>query len=224
MEVRMPKERTLDLATVGKLVVAGWTGRDTAALNAHIKELAAIGVTPPKSVPIFYRNSASLLTTAAQIETVGTKSSGEVEFVLYALNDGLWVGVGSDHTDRQAETVNVSRSKQMCAKPVSARLWHYDEVKPHWDRLRLRSYVPGDDGKPRLYQECSVTSMRAPEELISLYTGNDRLAVGTAMFCGTSAVHGGISYSGSFAMELSDPVLDRTLTHRYEILQLPDEG
>lgn len=220
----MPKERTLDLATVGKLVVAGWTGRDTAALNAHIKELAAIGVTPPKSVPIFYRNSASLLTTAAQIETVGTKSSGEVEFVLYALNDGLWVGVGSDHTDRQAETVNVSRSKQMCAKPVSARLWHYDEVKPHWDRLRLRSYVPGDDGKPRLYQECSVTSMRAPEELISLYTGNDRLAVGTAMFCGTSAVHGGISYSGSFAMELSDPVLDRTLTHRYEILQLPDEG
>lgn len=220
----MPKERTLDLATVGKLVVAGWTGRDTAALNAHIKELAAIGVTPPKSVPIFYRNSASLLTTAAQIETVGTKSSGEVEFVLYALNDGLWVGVGSDHTDRQAETVNVSRSKQMCAKPVSARLWHYDEVKPHWDRLRLRSYVPGDDGKPRLYQECSVTSMRAPEELISLYTGNDRLAVGTAMFCGTSAVHGGISYSGLFAMELSDPVLDRTLTHRYEILQLPDEG
>ena len=220
----MPKERTLDLATVGKLVVAGWTGRDTAALNAHIKELAAIGVTPPKSVPIFYRNSASLLTTAAQIETVGTNSSVEVEFVLYALNDGLWVGVGSDHTDRQAETVNVSRSKQMCAKPVSARLWHYDEVKPHWDRLRLRSYVPGDDGKPRLYQECSVTSMRAPEELISLYTGNDRLAVGTAMFCGTSAVHGGISYSGLFAMELSDPVLDRTLTHRYEILQLPDEG
>ena len=224
METRMAKERTLDLAALGKLVVAGWTGRDTAALNAHIKELAAIGVAPPRSVPIFYRNSASLLTTAAQIETVGNKSSGEVEFVLYALDDGLWVGVGSDHTDRQAETVNVSRSKQMCAKPVSPRLWHYDEVKPHWERLTLRSYVPGDDGKPRLYQECPVTSMRAPEELISLYTGTDRLPAGTAMFCGTSAVHGGISYSGSFAMELNDPVLRRTLTHRYEILQLPDEG
>lgn len=220
----MPKERTLDLATVGKLVVAGWTGRDTAALNAHISELAAIGVTPPKTVPIFYRNSASLLTSAPQIETVGNKTSGEVEFVLYSLDDGLWVGVGSDHTDRQAETVNVSRSKQMCAKPVSLQLWLYSEVKPHWDRLMLRSYVPGDDGKPRLYQECSVTSMRAPEELISLYTGSDRLPVGTAMFCGTSAVHGGISYSGSFAMELSDPVLNRRLTHRYDILQLPDEG
>jgi len=68
MEARMPKERTLDLATVKKLVVAGWTGRDTAALNAHIKELADIGVAPPKSVPIFYRNSVSLLTTAPQIK------------------------------------------------------------------------------------------------------------------------------------------------------------
>ena len=220
----MPKERTLDLATVGKLVVAGWTGRDAAALNAHIKELAAIGVAPPKSVPIFYRNSASLLTTAPQIETVGSKSSGEVEFVLYSFDDGLWVGVGSDHTDRQAETVNVTRSKQMCAKPVSAKLWYYSEVKPHWDRLMLRSHVPGDDGKPRLYQECSVTNMRAPEELIALYVGADRLPVGTAMFCGTSAVLGAMSYSGSFAMELSDPVLNRSLTHRYEVLQLPDEG
>ncbi len=121
----MPKERTLNLATVGKLVVAGWTGRDTAALNAHINELAAIGVAPPKTVPIFYRNSASLLTSAPQIETVGNKTSGEVEFVLYSLDDGLWVGVGSDHTDRQAETVNVSRSKQMCAKPVSLQIWLY---------------------------------------------------------------------------------------------------
>jgi hypothetical protein len=224
METRMPKERTLDLATVGKLVVAGWTGRDAAALNAHIKELAAIGVAPPKSVPIFYRNSASLLTTAPQIETVGSKSSGEVEFVLYSFDDGLWVGVGSDHTDRQAETVNVTRSKQMCAKPVSAKLWYYSEVKPHWDRLMLRSHVPGDDGKPRLYQECSVTNMRAPEELIALYVGADRLPVGPAMLCGTRAVHGAMSYSGSFAMELSDPVLNRSLTHRYEVLQLPDEG
>jgi hypothetical protein len=224
METTMPKERTLDLATVGKLVVAGWTGRDAAALNAHIEELAAIGVAPPKSVPIFYRNSAALLTTASQIETVGSKSSGEVEFVLYSLDDGLWVGVGSDHTDRQAETVNVTRSKQMCAKPVSAKLWYYSEVKPHWDRLMLRSHVPGEAGKPRLYQECSVTNMRAPEELIALYTGTDRLPVGTAMFCGTSAVHGAMSYSGSFAMALSDPVLNRSLTHRYEVLQLPDEG
>ena len=219
----MPSERKLDLVAIKNLVVAGWTGRNTAALEAHIKELEAVGVKRPKSVPIFYRNAVSLLTTADSIQAVGDKSSGEVEFVLYALDDGMWVGVGSDHTDRAAETINVTLSKQMCAKPVGATLWRYDEIKPHWDRLTLRSFVP-DGGKRRLYQEGPVTNMRSPEELIRLYTGGDKLAPGTAMFCGTFAVHGGISSSGTFDMELEDPVLGRTLKHSYGIVSLPDEG
>ncbi len=220
----MPSERKLDVAAIKNLVVAGWTGRNVDALEAHIKELEALGVKRPKTVPIFYRNAAALLTTGPAIECVGDKSSGEVEFVLYALDDGMWIGVGSDHTDRKAETIAVTLSKQMCAKPVGATLWRYDEVKPHWDKLKLRSYVPGDDGARRLYQEGPVTNMRSPEELIKLYTGGDTLAPGTAMYCGTFAVHGGISYSGTFEMELDDPVLGRKLTHGYKIVQLPDEG
>jgi hypothetical protein len=219
----VPSERKLDVAEIDSLVIAGWTGRNVEALEAHIKELEAIGVKRPKSVPIFYRTSYSLLTTAPAIEVMADKSSGEVEFVLYALKDGLWLGVGSDHTDRKAETVGVTLSKQLCAKPVGATLWRYDEVKPHWDKLKLRSYVP-DGGKRRLYQEGPVTNMRSPEELIKLYTGGDKLKPGTAMFCGTFAVHGEISYSGTFDMELEDPVLGRRLTHGYKIVSLPDEG
>ena len=219
----MPSERKLDVAAVKNLVIAGWTGRNVAALEAHIKELEAIGVARPKTVPIFYRVAYSLLSTASSIEVMADKSSGEVEFVLFALEDGLWLGVGSDHTDRKAETVGVTLSKQLCAKPVGMQLWRYDEVKPHWDKLKLRSFVP-DGGKRRLYQEGPVTNMRSPEELIKLYTGGDKLAPGTAMFCGTFAVHGDISYSGTFEMELEDPVLGRTLAHSYKIVSLPDEG
>ena len=219
----MPSERKLDVAAVKNLVIAGWTGRNVAALEAHIKELEALGVKRPRSVPIFYRVAAQLLTNAAAIEVMADKSSGEVEFVLYALDDGMWIGVGSDHTDRKAETIGVTLSKQMCAKPVGSRLWRYDEVKPHWDKLVLRSYVP-DGNKRRLYQEGPVTTMRSPEELIKLYTGGDRLAPGTAMFCGTFAVHGDVSYSGSFDMELEDPVLGRKLMHSYQIVSLPNEG
>jgi hypothetical protein len=215
--------RKLDVAAVHSLVIAGWTGRNLPALEAHIKELEALGVKRPKSVPIFYRNAASLLTTGAVIEAVGDKSSGEVEFVLFTFDDAMWVGVGSDHTDRKAETINVSLSKQMCAKPVGLRLWRYDEVKPHWEKLTLRSFV-SDGGKRRLYQEGPVSNMRSPEELIKLYTGGDKLASGTAMFCGTFAVHGGFSYGGAFEMELDDPVLGRKLTHSYKTVSLPDEG
>jgi len=224
MEKRVPGERKLELSKIKNLVVAGWTGRNTAALEAHIKELEAIGVKRPKSVPIFYRVAYSLLTTADSIEVMADKSSGEVEFVLYSLDDGLWVGLGSDHTDRKAETVGVTLSKQLCAKPVGGTLWRYDEVKPHWDKLTLRAFVPGDGGKRRLYQEGPVTNMRSPEELIRLYTGGAILARGTAMFCGTFAVHGEISYSGTFDIELEDPVLKRKLTHRYRIVSLPNEG
>ena len=219
----MPSERKLDVAAVNNLVIAGWTGRNVEALEAHIKELEAIGVKRPKSVPIFYRVAHTLLTTTDSIEVMADKSSGEVEFVLYALEDGLWLSIGSDHTDRKAETIGVTLSKQMCAKPVGAQLWRYGDVKPHWDKLVLRSFVPDGNGR-RLYQEGPVTNMRAPEELIKLYTGGDTLARGTAMFCGTFAVHGDMSYSGSFDMELEDPVLKRKLTHSYRIVQLPDEG
>ena len=146
-----------------------------------------------------------------------------VEFVLYSLSDGMWVGLGSDHTDRKAETINVTLSKQMCAKPVGPALWRYDEVKPHWEKLVLRSFV-SDGGTRRLYQEGPVSNMRSPEELIKLYTGGDKLPVGTAMFCGTFAVHGGFSYGGTFEMEMEDPILGRKLTHSYKTVSLPDEG
>jgi hypothetical protein len=219
----VPSERKLDVAAINNLVIAGWTGRNVEALEAHIRELEAIGVKRPKSVPIFYRVARSLLSTADSIEVMADKSSGEVEYVLYALEDGLWLGIGSDHTDRKAETIGVTLSKQMCAKPVGAQLWRYGDVKPHWDKLVLRSFVPDGNGR-RLYQEGPVTNMRPPEELIRLYTGADTLAPGTAMFCGTFAVHGDMSYSGAFDMELEDPVLGRKLTHSYRIVQLPDEG
>lgn len=214
----------LDLSAIHTLVVAGWTGRNVADVETHIAELQALGVARPKSVPIFYRTSASLLTTAGSIQTVGDNSSGEVEFVLYFLAGRLWLGVGSDHTDRKAEVINVTLSKQICAKPVGSRLWAYDDVRPHWDKLCLRSFVPGENGRRRLYQQGVVTNMRPPEELIRLYTGGDTLSDGTAMFCGTFAALGGVSYSNRFEMELEDPVLNRKLTHGYDIVRLPDEG
>jgi len=213
----------LDLGQVNRLIIAGWTGRDLAALEAHIRELEAIGVKRPKSTPIFYRVAASLLTTNGTIESLGENSSGEAECVVYVLDDKIWLGLGSDHTDRKAETVGVSLSKQMCAKPVSREIWAYDEVAPHWDKLILRSYV-AVNGKRRIYQEGPVATMRPIDELIRMYTGNKPLPNGTAMFCGTLAVHGGIAMADAFDMELEDPVLGRKITHSYTIETLPDEG
>lgn len=211
-------------AAIEQLVIAGWTGRDAASLEKHIRELEAIGVARPRRTPIFYRVAASLLTTAPEIQAIGGDSSGEVEFVLVGLEDGLWVGVGSDHTDRKAETVGVTLSKQLCAKPLGPSLWRYAEVAPHWDRLLLRSYA-GSGAKRRLYQEGAVSAMRRPEDLMRRYLGRaEQLPPGSAMFCGTLAVHGAIEPADAFELELEDPVLGRSLAHRYTVARLPMEG
>ena len=64
--------------------------------------------------------------------------------------------------------------------------------------------------------------MRAPEEQIQLYTSGDTLASGTAIFCGAFDCAGSMSYSGTFQIDLADPVLRRKPTHSYRIISLPD--
>src|SRR4029077_11946054 len=93
---------------IDEAVVAGWTGRDAAAVEKHIRELEALGVKRPATTPIFYRVSAARLTTDAEIEVVGDKSGGEVEFVLLRHGGRMWVASGSDHTDREVETYGVT--------------------------------------------------------------------------------------------------------------------
>src|SRR5918996_5305218 len=191
---------------ISQLIIAGWTGRDETALRKHIKELEEIGVKPPKTTPIFYRVAANLFCHADEIQVSGADTSGEVEFVLIQ-GDDLRVAVGSDHTDRKAETIGVSLSKQLCAKPVSRESWRYDDVKPHWEKLVLRAWADGE-----LYQEGPVTAMRSPEDLLERYGG---LKSGWGVFCGTLAAKGGIRPPRRFRMELEDPVLKKKLTHEY---------
>jgi hypothetical protein len=107
---------------VNDAVIAGWTGRDAIAVEKHIKELEALGVKRPATTPIFYRVAATRLTTDDTIEAVGESSGGEVEFVLLQHAGRLWVGAGSDHTDREVEKYGVTVSKQLCDKPIRFRV------------------------------------------------------------------------------------------------------
>jgi len=214
---------TFDVGTadIEALVIAGWTGRDVAALNHHIEELKAIGVQPPSSVPLYYRASAALLTQADTIEVLGDDSSGEVEPVLIGTPERLWVTVGADHTDRKVEGYSVAVSKQICQKPVGRTAWRFEDIEPHWDRLILRSFVT-EAGKKVLYQEGPLANIRPPRELVAGWRNGDRrLPAGVAMFCGTMAAIGGIRPAPRFDMELEDPVLGRKIVHDYSVQSLP---
>lgn len=206
---------------IDNLIVAGWTGRDAAAIAHHIEELFAIGVPKPLSVPLFYRIAANQITQAERLQVLGGDTSGEVEPVLVSLADGLWVGLGSDHTDRKAETLGVALSKQLCGKALCKQLWRFEDVAPHWDALVLRSWGVFD-GERLLYQEGAVAAIRSPADLLRRYLGGDgALPTATVMFCGTLGAKGGVRPASRFEMELEDPVLGRKLSHGYDIDALP---
>lgn len=213
------------------LVMAGWTGRDEAAVRHHIEELEALGVPPPSKTPLFYRVDPALLVGAIDgIKVVGEATSGEAEAVILAMSDGLWVGLGSDHTDRAFEAHSVQLSKQLCRKPMAGTLWSYEEVIGHWDELILRAHIV-ENGERVLYQEGTLDALRHPEELMSAYRDvSDQpvdvtesgemelpLPTGTALFCGTMPAIGGIRPSARFEMELEDPVLEKRLQHEITI-------
>jgi hypothetical protein len=216
--------RPLD-ADIRSLIVAGWTGRDAHAVEHHIRELESIGVRRPTNVPTYYRVAAGNLTDASRIEVAGRQSTGEVEVVLVRIAGELWVGVGSDHTDRELEKQSVSLSKQICAKPMAPSLWRFDDVADHWDTLELRSNAL-IGGERRPYQRGAVSAMRRPDNLIGEFCrvanlANGELPEGAAMFCGTLPVLGKLEFAERFEFELHDPLLERSIRHAYDIEELP---
>ena len=202
-------------APIHTLVIAGWAGRDAAAVQHHIAELAAIGVAPPRETPLFYRVAASLLTQAPRLDFAGDGSTGEAEAVFLRLEQGDFIAVGSDHTDRRLEAAGVTWSKQACAKPLSRQVFRWEDVRGRWDSLRLSSRIRRG-GAWLDYQGGTVAALRHPDDLLARHP----LPVGGAMFLGTLATHGAIAWAEEFAARLEDPQ-GGAIECRYAMTALP---
>ena len=198
------------------LTVAGWTGRDVAAVEHHIAELAELGVPAPSTIPVFYRCGAALLTQADTVEVLGEETSGEAEPFLLHAGGRLWLGLGSDHTDRGLEATSVAHSKQICPKPVAPALWAFEPLADRLDTLALRSWIGEGEGWT-LYQEGTLAAIRPLGDLLDTAP----LAEREAMLCGTLPAIGGIRRAPHWRMELHDPATGQTLSLAYDVRALP---
>lgn len=201
--------------TPDRLVVAGWTGRDRAAVDHHIAELEAIGVHAPSTVPLYYQCAPQLLTQDQEIQVLGDASSGEAEPFVLRHSGKTYLGLASDHTDRALETYSVAHSKQICAKPVADILWDMDTVCDHLDQLQLDSWIE-EGGEWVVYQSGTLSSILPLSELMK---GAD-LKDGTAMLCGTLAAIGGVRPASRFKMQLSDPLSGDRIDWGYQTIGL----
>ena len=198
--------------TPKRLIVAGWTGRDGAAVQHHIDELAAIGVAPPSTVPLYYQASCAQITQSDRIETLGPGSSGEVEPVLICHEGTVWLGLGSDHTDRDLEAHSVAHSKQICAKPLAKTLWKLSTVCEHLDRIELTAHII-ENGSWTLYQTGTIGQIRPLADLAE----GAGLDEGGVLFCGTFAAIGGVRPARRFKMTMTDPILGNEICGEYGI-------
>jgi hypothetical protein len=200
-----------------RLLIAGYTGRDQAAVARHIAELREHGIPAPERTPALYALAPDRVSTAERVSVVGDQTSGEAEFVLVYAGGQLYVGVGSDHTDRALERQSVARSKQVCPKPISARLWRWADVRDGWDGCQLQSWIGEGDGAP--YQRGSVTELMAPDAVLAMVRERIGDALeGSVVYCGTLPLLGGeFRFERRFQGALVDPVRERELRCAYTI-------
>ncbi|MGH7769033.1 MAG: DUF2848 family protein, partial [Candidatus Binatia bacterium] len=137
---------------------------------------------------------------------------------LLVSGEDVWVGVGSDHTDRELEKIDIPAAKQVCPKPVSTEVWRYADVRERWDNLILRSWV-GESGREQLYQEGRMAALLRPEDVLALLRRRlGDLVDGAAVYTGTIPLIGGAFVSKQhFEAELFDEAAGRSLRCIYGI-------
>ncbi|MGA3174545.1 MAG: DUF2848 family protein [Syntrophorhabdales bacterium] len=204
---------------VRRMVNAGYTARDQEGVRKHIEELKEKGVPAPPEIPTLYPVASYLLGTGGALEVVEEDNSGEAEFVLFLDEGNIYVGAGSDHTDRALEASSIVKAKQICPNVVSPVIWPYEELKGVWDSLVLRSWVE-KGGKRILYQEANLSAFITVEDLLSFVKGKikDGNLENMVIFSGTVSVIGGKVLSGEgFEVELFNPANGDSLWCKYRI-------
>lgn len=205
----------------------GFTIRDAAKMQAHLDEVAREGVPPPSTdhPPVIFPISPWATITDTEVPVQYDKTSGEIEIVTLALGDQVFVGVGSDHTDRALESIDIPWSKQVAPNVLAPTVWRWTDVQDHWDEVQLESYVlEGEERK--LYQRAGVAEFWTPIEMRDSLHGRIKPVEGGGLilFSGTVvSVDHTLSYSREWTLRMIDPVLRRMIEHTYHVIVLNEE-
>ncbi len=206
---------------VERMLNLGSATRDPETAVGHQREVAEAGVRIAFDVPAprIYPIDVSALTTDDRVGVHGRRTSGEAEIGLL-VDDELYIGVGSDHTDRDVERFSILWSKQACPNVLGREIWRWRDVREHWDECVLTSTV---DGKP--YQETPVSAFLTPEAILELVAERaNAQGPGLAVFCGTIvSLTGHLGFGDRWECQLTDPVLGRQISVGYDLTYLMEE-
>ena len=225
---------------IGSASAARFTARDVEAKRRELDEMIAregrlTGAT--RTNPSICHIGRYLLTQSSEFEVQGPMTGGEAEVVAIQEGGDLFISVGSDHVDRELDSLFPDKPKQLCPHPIASTAWPYGEVRDHWDSMRLYSHVVAG-GHTVPIQDGALSEQVDLEFLLAMDTVKT-LARPMVLFCGSAAFvesataeavrqHGlpeetAEGVGEEFLVRLHDPVLDRTIEHRYRPIPLGDD-
>ena len=231
-------EYTIDL-NVSRVGCSRNSSRDIDATKQYISNIKKTGYKMHGPAGIASK-SRYLLTNETLIEVQGPQTSGEAEFVIFTYNDSLYVSVGSDHNDRSLGVMwtemlgkvdDTAKSKQMVPSVIAGNAWLYDEVKDHWDKIIVSSKVTFSN-KLVFYQKYELSQLLDAEhykhketwvleEGSVLLGGSGPLVdhIPDKVYTGQKDLLG-VEFPKDFHFEMFDPILNRTISHNYDVISL----
>jgi len=216
------KIRDLDVV-YDDLYAIGYAGRNIEKTKAHIKELEErFGVPAPKLIPTVFQMSNMTLTKDRDIHFVSSDTCGEVEYIIITQGDKIYIGLGSDHTDRKLEGSSVPKAKQICPKPIAGDVWDYEDVKDHWDEIALTSYQTVD-GKEVVYQDGGVKDILPVDTILEQLHKRIGPVTRSIIYSGTVPVKDGFVFGSNFRCEMKDPILKRSIAFAYNVHIISEE-
>ena len=221
IEHRDGKIETRSVA-LDRLYNFGSATRNAEDAVAHQEEVAkaGIGIAFDIPAPRVYPIAPHDVVTDDEIFVHNDETSGEVEIVLLQMGGQLYAGVGSDHTDRALERTSIVWSKQAYPNVLARTFWPLDDVRDHWDDLVLRSWVDG-----RAYQDVGVSIFMEPDEMLARLKDRIPSLPDTYMlYSGTYvSVDKSLGFGKTWAFEVEDPTLGRTIRHEYKLTNILEE-
>ena len=208
---------------VTDLLNAGYAGREQDEVQAHIAELAELGVPGPTTTPALYPVAPYLAQQTTMVSVQHGKTSGEAEWALVITDDGVLLTVACDHTDRQLEVHGVAWSKNASPDVLGRKAWRLDDVRNHLDQITLKAWVGDGSGLDTLIQDSTLGALLTPDYWLDVLSGRGLNKPGTVLISGTVAMIPGVDqFAHSWKVEMSDPVTGNSVDVAYDVRKMAE--
>ncbi|MCU1407262.1 MAG: hypothetical protein JWQ43_3565 [Glaciihabitans sp.] len=203
------------------LLNAGYAGREQDEVQAHIKELAELGVPGPSTTPALYPVSPYLAAQSDEVFVQHNHTSGEAEWALVITDTGVLLTVACDHTDRALEVHGVAWSKNASPDILGRAAWRLEDVRDRLDDIQLRGYV-GEGDNRELIQDSTLGALLTPDYWLDVLRERGLYSPGTVLISGTVSMKPGVDQFASYwSVELEDPATGNVIAAGYRVSEMP---